>query len=138
MLSLAIVALLAQVNYSTPITNWSCGLDNIGATLTQCQPAPAAGLRLYVTDVVITSTTATAGQFLIRYGTGANCVTGTTSLLPSAATVARLPYPANTSVVGPTSISLRTPVAAPAANAVCIICVATNTCTVQMTGYTAP
>lgn len=138
MLSLAVVALLAQVNYSTPINNWSCGLDNIGATLTQCQPAPAAGLRLYVSDVVIASTTATAGQFLIRYGTGANCVTGTTSLLPSAATVARLPYPANTSAIGSTTIHLRTPIAAPAANAVCIICVATNTCTVQMGGYTAP
>lgn len=138
MLGLAVLGLLAQVNYSTPIANWSCGLDNIGATLTQCQAAPAAGLRLYLTDVVVSSTTATAGQFLIRYGTGSNCGTGTTSLLPSAATVVRIPYPPNTSTSGPTRINLRTPVAAPAATAICIICVATNTCVAQLVGYVAP
>ena len=115
---------------------WACSLDNIGTTLTQCQAAPGASLKLYVTNIVVASTTATAGLFLIRYGTGANCGTGTTSLFPSAATVVRLGYPANTLV--PTNISLQTPVSAPANNAICIVCVVTNTCTVQLTGYTAP
>lgn len=116
--------------------SWTCSLDNIGATLTECKAAPGAGLKLYVTDIVIQSTTATAGLFLIRYGTGTNCGTGTTSLLPSAATVPRLGYPLNTAA--PAVISQTTPIAAAANNAVCIICTVTQTCTVQISGYTAP
>jgi hypothetical protein len=115
---------------------WSCSLDAIGATLTECRPAPGAGLKLYLTDLVIGSTTATAGQFLVRYGTGTNCGTGTTSLLPAAATVARYGYPLNTSA--PATLRFATPLGAAANSAICIICVATNTCTVQMSGYTAP
>jgi hypothetical protein len=115
---------------------WACSLDNIAATLTQCQAVPGAGLKLYLTDITVQSTTATAGQFLVRFGTGANCGTGTTSLLPSAATVVRLAYPLNTA--SPTSIRFITPLSATANNAICILCVATNTCTVQMSGFTAP
>lgn len=134
------VASLDHVPYSRlggPVT-WKCSLDNIGATLTQCQAVAGAGLKYYLTDIVIASTTATAGQFLIRTGTGANCVTGTASLFPSAATVVRFPYPGNTSTIGSTTIHLITPIDAPAAAAICIICIATQTCTVQMSGYTAP
>lgn len=135
-----LVAGLDHVLYTRPggPVLWACSLDNIGATLTQCIAASGAGLRYYVTDVVIASTTATAGQFLIRTGTGANCGTGTASLFPSAATVVRYPYPGNTSTIGSTTIHLSTPVAAPAATAICIICVVTQTCTVQMAGFTAP
>lgn len=115
---------------------WSCSLDNIGATLTQCQAAPGAGLKLYLTDIMVQSTTAIAGQFLVRFGTGVNCGTGTTSLLPAAATVVRLAYPSNTATA--TSFSFLTPLSATAANAICILCVVTNTCTVQMSGFTAP
>lgn len=117
---------------------WSCSLDNIGATLTQCKAATGAGIKAYVTDIVIASTTATAGQFIIRTGTGSNCGTGTASLFPSAATVVRFPYPGNTSTIGSTTIHLVTPLNPPAASAICILCVATNTCTVQMQGYEAP
>src|SRR6185312_204250 len=34
---------------------WSCGLNSIGTTLTQCQAAPGASLRLYITDVITQS-----------------------------------------------------------------------------------
>lgn len=119
-----------------PVT-WSCSLDNIAASLTQCQAAPGAGLKLYVTDIAIQSTTATAGLFLLRTGTGTNCGTGTASLYPAAATVARFTYPANTAAT-PSTYRLSTPIAAPAASALCIICTATNTCTVSIQGYTAP
>jgi hypothetical protein len=117
---------------------WSCGLTGIAATLTQCQAAPAAGQKLYVTDIQVGSNTATAGQFLIRYGTGSNCVTGTTTLYPNipAQTTAIMPYPANTASLA--SINFTSPPVAAAANAICIVCVATNTCVVNMTGYTAP
>lgn len=119
-----------------PVT-WQCSLDAIAATLTQCQAAPAAGLRLYVTDISIQSTTATAGQFLLRQGTGTNCGTGTASIFPSAATVVRYGYPANTAAQ-PSVFRFSTPVVLTAANALCVLCVATNTCTVAIQGYTAP
>lgn len=134
------VASLDHVLYSRlggPVP-WSCSQDNIGATLTQCKAAPAAGLRDYITDIVIASTTTTAGQFLIRTGTGTNCATGTASLFPSSATVVRFPYPGNTSTIGSTTIHLLTPLQPPAAAAICIICVVTQTCTVQMQGFEAP
>lgn len=115
---------------------WSCGLDAVGATLTQCQAAPAAGLKLYITDIVAQSTTATGGQMLIRFGTGTNCATGLTSLFPSAATVARIGYPGNASA--PTVIQFLTPIPAAAANAICVIGVATNTLSIQINGFTAP
>jgi hypothetical protein len=118
-----------------PVT-WSCSLDAIGATLTQCQAAPGAGLRLYVTDIVAQSTTATAGQFLLRQGTGTNCGTGTASLLPAAATVARLAAPANSA--SPSVMNFTVGIPATAANAICVLGVATNTTTIQISGYTAP
>lgn len=130
--------LLASSSYpqSSPGLAWACSVDNIGATLTQCGLAAEPSMRLYLTDVVIGSTTATAGQFLIRSGTGTNCGTGTASLLPSAATVVRLGYPANTAA--PAILHLETPLSAPAGSAICILCVGTNTCTVQMSGFVAP
>jgi hypothetical protein len=115
---------------------FQCSLDAIAATLTQCQAAPAAGLSLYVTNVVAGSTTSTAGQHLLRYGTGTNCGTGTTTLFPGTGTTARVPSPANT--VAPAMVQFNTPVKVPAANALCVIGVATNTTWIVITGYIAP
>jgi hypothetical protein len=117
-------------------TYWNCGLDNIGATLTECQAAPAAGLKLYITGIVAQSTTSTAGQFGLRRGTGTNCGTGTGNVLSSATATARWTVPANT--IAPTVIPFPTPIALPAAEALCVLGVATNTTTIQITGYTAP
>lgn len=121
---------------SSPGIDWACSVDDVGATLTQCKSAPEPGWRLYLTDVVVTSTTATAGLFLLRTGTDANCGTGTASLAPSAATVQRIPYLGNTGA--PTVLQFRTALKAPLASSICIICSATNTCSVQMSGYVAP
>lgn len=115
---------------------WTCGLDGIGATLTECRATPGTALSLYITDIVAQSTTATAGQFLLRRGTGTNCGTGAASVFPSAATAVRFAYPANT--VAPTIISLKTPIKVAADEALCAIGVATNTLTIQITGFTAP
>ena len=120
----------------TPGYYWTCSLDAIGATLTLCIAAPEPGMRRYITDVYASSTTTTSGLMLLRYGTGTNCGTGTTSVLPSAATVARFAYHANT--LGPTTISPRTPIEIPSGKDLCIIGTATNTVTVQMIGYVAP
>jgi len=115
--------------------NWTCSVDDIGATLTLCKTA-APGYRLFLTGVSIVSTTATAGQYLIRYGTGANCGTGTTSLLPSAASAVRFGYVANT--LGTSPLTIEPGIPAGKDTDICILCVATNTCTAQMTGYAAP
>ena len=114
---------------------WNCGLSAIGTTLTQCQAAPGAGLRLYITDVVSQSNTATAGLFTLRFGTGTNCGTGTGNLIFSSAS-ALMASPANTQPVN--HFHLTTPIAVTANNAVCVLGVATNVTNIQISGYTAP
>jgi len=114
---------------------WTCSVDNIGATLTLCK-ASKNNYRLYITDVLVQSTTATGAGFLLRYGTGSACGTGTVSLLPSGAAVPRIGYPAATSA--PTKLSFVTPISAPKDTDLCIICTVTNTCTAQLSGYAAP
>jgi hypothetical protein len=117
---------------------FTCAADDIGATLTRLTGciAPEPGMRRYVTDIVAQSTTTTSGQFILRFGTGTNCGTGTTSLLPSAATAARIASPANTAA--PTVISFRSPLVVPSGKDLCVLGVATNTTTIQVSGYVAP
>jgi hypothetical protein len=95
-------------------TGWSCSLDDIGATLTLCIRAAEEGSTLYITDLVGQSTTGTAGQFILRTGTGSNCGTGTASLLPSA------------------------PIRVPHGKDLCLLGVATQTFTGQIWGYVGP
>ena len=121
---------------SLPGPPWTCSLDNIGATLTKCKDKAADGQRLYITDITITSTTATAGLFLLRTGTGTDCGTATLSLFPSLATVPRFGYPGNASA--PTTIRFVTPLKPPAETDLCLIGSATNTATFQISGYVGP
>jgi hypothetical protein len=123
----------AQTLGGVPFT---CGLDDIGATLTLCYTNSDPSERLYVTGIVAQSTTATAGQFILRYGTGANCGTGTVSLFPSAATAVRVAYAGNTAA--PTVISLPTPLIVPAGKDLCALGVVTNTLTIQIVGERRP
>lgn len=51
------------------------------ATLTEVVAAPAAGLSVYLRGIWLEKSTATTGSALVRYGTGTNCVTGTTTIL---------------------------------------------------------
>jgi hypothetical protein len=124
---------------------WSCSLDDIGATLTECIASvtsrPLSTLtqeKLIVTDIVAQSTTTTGGLALIRYGTAANCGTGTTSLIPSAATVPRLFYGASTGA--PLVIHLDPGLVVPAAlfqaahPRLCVIGTAVNTVSIQISG----
>lgn len=111
---------------------WACSLDNIAATLTRCAQNPDNSLYMMVTDIVAQSTTATAGQMLIEYGTGANCGTGTVALFPSSAAVVRFAYPPNTA--SPTIYQFLTPLKVPKGNDLCVLAVATNTLTIHMGG----
>lgn len=127
---------LASTISSNLVTLWTCGVNGIAATLTQCQAAPAAGLKLYLTDIIVQTTTTTSGTYAIQTGTGSNCATGTAALFPVSATGNRFNAPITTSAAA--HFKFETPLAAPAANAICLIGVATNTISAQMIGYIAP
>ena len=146
LIALALIAVMAlpedPPSLAQPTPNrgaWSCSVDNIAASLTKCAPTPAApaGLRTFITDIVAQSTTGTAGQFLLRTGTGTNCATGTTSIFPSSAGgTVRWAAPANT--VAPFVADLNTPLIVPADTDVCLLGVATNTVTAHLSGYYNP
>lgn len=152
----AIIAVLMGVGYFLAPSNstvqaqaaypgiaFTCSADDIGATLTRLKASgggeclgPVDNQRRYVTDVVAQSTTTTSGQWILRFGTGTNCGTGTVSLLPSSATAARIAAPANTAA--PTVMSFKTPLIVPTGKDICVLGVATNTTTIQVNGYVAP
>ena len=122
---------------------WTCAADDIGATLTRLKAGGGGeclgaldGQRRYITSIVAQSTTTTSGQWILRYGTGTNCGTGTVSIIPSAATAARIAAPANTAA--PTVLPFETPLIVPTGKDICVLGVATNTTTIQVTGYVAP
>jgi hypothetical protein len=119
---------------------WTCALVGIGATLTECQAAPGvaagtvAGERYIITDVIVQTTTGTAGTYAIRSGTGSNCAGATAQVFPSSGSGAdRFSAPINTQ---PTAvISLRTPLVVLVDHAICLIGIGTNTINVQMIGF---
>lgn len=115
---------------------FSAGFNAIAATLTQIQAAPAAGLSLYITSIAIQTTTTTSGTYAFQSGTGANCVTATTAVFPSSGTANRFNAVITTNGMGIMNFS--TPIKLTAAHALCVIGVATNTVSGQVTGFTAP
>src|SRR5512133_3208397 len=120
-----------------PGTRWTCGLAGLAATLTQCQ-ALAAGRTYYITDIVVGTTTTTAGDYAIQSGTGTNCATGTMVVFPAAPADAAARYKAPISS-GPVGvIALRQPIPVTAAHAICLIGTATNTINVNLHGYYLP
>ena len=62
----------------TAPNNASCFLEAVTVT-TQCFAAPGAGLRWYITAIVLSNDAATVQSLDIVFGTGANCVTGLTA-----------------------------------------------------------
>jgi hypothetical protein len=60
---------------------FNCSVTLSTATTTQCQAAPGAGLRAYLTGFIINTTTAgTASAIQAIQGTGSNCGTNTANL----------------------------------------------------------
>jgi hypothetical protein len=134
----------AQTNVSTPdapayvsakLTTFKCGFNAVAAALAQCQAAPAAGLKLYIRTLQIQTTTATSGTYALQTGTGTNCATGTAALFPSSGTANR--FNAVISSNGMQTITFDPPLDAPAAAALCVIGVATNTVSGQIAGFIA-
>jgi hypothetical protein len=107
---------------------WSAFQSALGTTLTQLVAAPTGNFQVWPTDIEVQSTTSTASTFQLRYGTGANCGTGTTTVSPLYVS------PANTA--NPTVITRNMAFSIPAANALCGVCgSATNTCFVHVSGF---
>jgi len=144
LVAFAIIALVVGIRLTTQDVKapdalrgptWTCSLDGIGATLTLCKSAESENYAMYITDIIMQSTTSTAGctycererePLANRYG----------FLFPSAAAVPRFVYPTNALFHG--TINLQTPLRVPPGKDLCIICTATNLCTMQIIGQVGP
>lgn len=127
------VSLDGQQQTSQPISKFSCFVQGVTAT-TQCQAAPAAGLRAYVTDFSFSNQTAVVQTLDIVFGTGTNCATGITALTH------KFQLGTNATTTSPQSIvvDLNSPLIATAANAICVRPSAVQAFGATLTGYTAP
>jgi hypothetical protein len=112
---------------------WTCSLSGLAASLTECKAA-ATGYRHYITDIIVGTTTSTSGSWAIQSGTGTNCGTATTAMMPSDSTSSRFKAPITSGAM--TDIDLATPLAATLSHAICVIGTATNTINIQLVGFT--
>lgn len=112
---------------------FSCFVQAVTVT-TQCQAAPAAGLRAYILSVTLSNQAATVQTLDIIFGTGANCVTAPTALTHKwqFGTVATTTSPF---VV---SHNFNSPLVPTAANAICVRPTAATVFGATITGYIAP
>lgn len=122
-----------QQQISSPITKFSCFVQAVTVT-TQCQAAPAAGLRAYITNISFSNQAATVQTLDIVFGTGANCVTGITALTH------KFQMGTNATTTSPQSIiwNLNSPLIPTAANAICVRPSAATAFGATLTGYTGP
>jgi len=118
---------------------FAANVADVGATLTEIVPAPTATQAVYVTTIVLASSTATAGAFALRGGTGVACATNPVGVFPqpgvSGPTLTYV-YPANTSV--PLIVTLQPAVRLPTGYALCLLGTATNLARGQVHGFVAP
>lgn len=112
---------------------FSCFVQAVTVT-TQCQAAPGAGLRAYVTDVSFSNQAATVQTLDIVFGTGAACVTGTTALTHKF----QMGTLATTSSPQSIVLDLNSPLVPTAANAICVRPSAATAFGVTLSGYIAP
>ena len=112
---------------------FSCFVQAVTAT-TQCQAAPAAGLRAYVTGIHFSNQAATVQTLDVVYGTGTNCGTGTTALTH------KWQMGTNATTTSPQSIDavFNNPLVPVAANAICVRPSAATAFGATLTGFIAP
>ena len=127
------ISLDGQQQISQPISRFSCFVQAVTAT-TQCQAAPAAGIRAYITDFSFSNQAATVQTLDIVFGTGAACVTGTTALTHKF----QMGTLATTSSPQSIVVDLQSPLIATAANAICVRPSAATAFGATLTGYTGP
>lgn len=125
----------AQNWYYAPIggNTFSCFVQAVTVT-TQCQAAPAAGLRNYVGTVTFSNQAATVQTLDVVFGTGANCVTGTTALTH------KVQFGTVATTTSPFAVTVRfsPPLVPTAANAICVRPSAATAFGATITGYIAP
>ena len=126
----------AQSTILNGYPSWTCSVDNVAATSTQCGNFPKPDESFYLSWVIAQSTTTTGGQFLIQSGTVAGCASGTTSFIPAAAAVIRLGSAANTAA--PSLLVFDPPLQVPRGRLLCVLGKATDTTTLQMGGPVGP
>ena len=112
---------------------FSCFVASTATVTTQCQAAPAAGLRAYVTSVVLTNAVITAQSIDIVFGTGAACATGITALTHKLFWVG-----ATESGNQDRAAAFPTPLVPTAANAICVRPTAATAFGATLTGFIAP
>lgn len=112
---------------------WTCSLAGLVASLTECK-ALAAGVQYYITDMVVGTTTTTAGSWSVQSGTATNCASNTTAVFPVNSTSARFLAPISTAAS--LVITTTSPIPVTRAHAVCVIGTATNTINIQISGFT--
>lgn len=112
---------------------FSCFVEAVTVT-TQCQAAPAAGLRAYVVTFAASNEAITAQTLDIVFGTGANCVTGITALTHKfqTGTIATTTSPFEVQA------QFSSPLIPTAANAICVRPGAATAFGATITGYIAP
>jgi hypothetical protein len=112
---------------------FSCFVQAVTAT-TQCQAAPGAGLRAYVTSAHLANQAATVQTLDIVFGTGAACVTATTALTH------KMQFGTNGTTTSPIDLHMtfQTPLVPTAANAICVRPSAATAFGATLTGFIAP
>ena len=124
---------LASGQVVFPRGAWSCSLAALVAALTECQATTKSPDYYVVTQIIVQTTTATAGDYAVRTGTGTNCADGTAGLFPSdVSKTFKAPIAANPTAV----ISFPQPLKAPVGTAICVLGTGTNTINIQLVGYT--
>lgn len=112
---------------------FSCFVASTATVTTQCQAAPGAGLRAYITSVTLTNAVATAQSMDIVFGTGSACVTGTTAITNKFFFVGGTQSGSLNA-----SVSFTTPLVPTAANAICVRPTAATAFGATITGFIAP
>lgn len=112
---------------------FSC-LVQAATVMTQCQAAPSAGLRAYVTGIYLTNQAASVQTVDVVFGTGSNCATVPTALTP------KFQMGTNGTTTSPfmVSMTLPHPLVPTAANAICVRPSAATAFGALLVGYVAP
>lgn len=112
---------------------FSCFVQAVTVT-TQCQAAPGAGLRAYITGATFSNQAATVQTLDIVFGTGSNCATGITALTH------KIQMGTNATTTSPflAVLAFDTPLIPTAANAICVRPSAATAFGATLTGFIAP
>jgi hypothetical protein len=116
---------------------WTVGHAGIGASLTEVKAVPATGGQHHITLILNQSTTSTANQWSIESGTGTNCATGTTAVLPASSVSEK--YVGATNAQAVQVIPLwGSPIHVTPGHAICVLGIATQLSRINIVGYTTP